>query len=397
MSLTDVQIRNSKAQGKARKLPDSGGLYLYLSVTGTKSWRFDYRFAEKRKTLTFGKYPMLTLAEARTLRDEAKRLLSQHIDPSLAKRRAQLEAKAAAVNTFGLLVEEFLDKMRRDKRADPTIAKNTWMLETLAAELSQFPITQITPKDVLAVLASIERSGRVESALATRSAIGRVFRFAIATARAESDPTGPLRGALQRHIPTSHPALTSPKDVGGLMRAIYGYEGWPSLVAALKIQALCFARPGETRSMEWQELDFADAIWTIPAAKSKMRREHQVPLSLQARAVLLELKQLELHPKIVFPSMMSGKRLLSENSMNSALRRMDVGKLEHTAHGFRSTASTMLNESGKFSSDAIEAQLAHLDSRTVRRIYNRAQYWDERVRMMQWWADRLGELCKHLT
>ena len=147
--------------------------------------------------------------------------------------------------------------------------------------------------------------------------------------------------------------------------------------------------------MEWAELSFADSIWTIPAEKSKMRREHQVPLSRQALAVLLEMRQLKFHDSIVFPSMMSGKKYLSENSMNSALRRMDVGKLEHTAHGFRSTASTMLNESGEFSGDAIESQLAHLDSRTVRRVYNRAQYWDERVRMMQWWADRLDELRLH--
>lgn len=397
MPLTDVQIRNAKTEGKARKLPDSAGLYLYISTTGAKSWRLDYRFADKRKTITFGAYPLLTLGEARVRRDEAKKLLSEHIDPSLAKRRTQLEAKAAAGNTFALLVQEFIDKMRRDKRADPTIAKNKWMLETLAAKLAPIPITQITPKDVLAVLASIERSGRVESALATRSAIGRVFRFAIATARAESDPTGPLRGALQRHVATSHPALTSGEDVGGLMRAIYGYEGWPSLVAALKIQALCFARPGETRSMEWQEINFANAIWTIPAEKSKMRREHQVPLATQALAVLLEMKRLGLHSSIVFPSMMSGKKLLSENSMNSALRRMDIRKSEHTAHGFRSTASTMLNESGEFSSDAIEAQLAHLDSRAVRRIYNRAQYWDERVRIMQWWADLLDKLRVRAT
>ena len=391
MPLTDVQIRNAKPAPKGWKLSDSNGLYLYVAPSGTKSWRYDYSFADKRKTFTFGTYPSLTLADARTRRDTAKRQLADGIDPSLARKREQLEAKSAAGNTFGLIATEFLDKMRRDKRAAPTITKNRWMLETLAAKLAPFPITQITPKDVLAVLSAIERSGRVESALATRAAIGRVFRFAIATARAESDPTGPLRGALQRHTPTSHAALTSAPDVGGLMRAIYGYEGWPSLVAALKIQALCFARPGETRSMEWGELDLRGGIWTIPAAKAKMRREHQVPLSRQALGVLTEVKALNLHDIIVFPSMMSGKKLLSENSMNSAMRRMGVAHAEQTAHGFRSTASTILNESGLFSSDAIEAQLAHLDARAVRRIYNRAQYWEERVRIMQWWADQLDE------
>lgn len=176
------------------------------------------------------------------------------------------------------------------------------------------------------------------------------------------------------------------------MRAIYGYDGWVSLAAALKIQALCFARPGETRTMEWQELDLTNAVWTIPASKAKMRRDHQTPLAHQVVTILREIRELGLQGTYVFPSMMSGKKIMSENSMNSALRRMGVTHAEHTAHGFRSTASTMLNESGEFSSDAIEAQLAHLDTRVVRRIYNRAQYWEERVRMMQWWADLLDRL-----
>jgi len=391
MALTDVQIRNAKKSEKPYKLPDGRGLYLYVSTAGGKSWRFDYAYFGKRRTLTLGIYPALGLAEARSRRDEAKKKLSEGLDPSLAKKREQLAAKAAAGNTFGLIADEFIDKLRRDKRAEPTIDKNTWMLKVLAKKLAPYPITQISAKDVLDVLNIIEKSGRVESALATRAAIGRVFRFAIATARAENDPTSALRGALQRHVPVSHPAVTSRKELGGLMRAIYGYEGWPSLVAALKIQALCFARPGETRSMEWSELDLENAIWTIPAAKTKMRREHHVPLSRQAIAVIRYMEGLFDNKPNVFPSMMSGKALLSENSMNSALRRMGVGDQEHTAHGFRSSASSILNESGAFSADAIEAQLAHLDSREVRRIYNRATYWDERVRMMQWWADMLDE------
>ena len=390
MPLTDIQIRNAKA-GKPRKLTDAKGLYLYVSAAGGKSWRVDYNFFGKRKTLTLGSYPSLTLAEARSLRDEAKRKLAEGLDPSLAKKRQQLEAKAAAGNTFGLVADEFIDKLRRDQRAEPTIVKNTWMLKDLAAKLGPYPITQISARDILAVLTAIEKSGRVESALATRSAIGRVFRYAIATARAEVDPTSALRGALQRHVPTNHPALTTRRELGGIMRAIYGYEGWPSLVAALKVQALCFARPGETRSMEWTELDLENAVWTIPAAKAKMRREHHVPLSSQALAVIEEMKELFGDSRYVFPSMMSGKKVLSENSMNSALRRMGVAADEHTAHGFRSSASSILNESGEFKPDAIEAQLAHLDGSKVRRVYNRATYWSERVRMMQWWADMLDE------
>lgn len=391
MALTDVQIRNAKKSEKPYKLPDGKGLYLYVSTAGGKSWRIDYAYFGKRKTLTLGVYPALGLADARARRDDVKKKLSEGLDPSLAKKREQLAAEAAAGNTFGLIADEFIAKLRRDKRAEPTIDKNTWMLKVLAKKLSPYPITQISAKDVLDVLNVIEKSGRVESALATRSAIGRVFRFAIATARAENDPTSALRGALQRHVPVSHPALTTRKELGGLMRAIYGYEGWPSLVAALKIQALCFARPGETRSMEWSELDIANSIWTIPAAKTKMRREHHVPLSRQVVQIMEHMRELFEDRPHVFPSMMSGKKLLSENSMNSALRRMGVGGDDHTAHGFRSSASSILNESGKFSPDAIEAQLAHLDTREVRRVYNRATYWDERVRMMQWWADMLDD------
>lgn len=391
MALTDIQVKNAKADHKPRKLSDERGLYLYISVAGGKSWRFDYDFFGKRRTLTVGAYPTVGLADARRLRDEAKKKLSEGIDPSLAKKREQLAAKAAAGNTFGVIADEFIEKLRRDKRAEPTITKNKWMLNELAHKLRPYPITQITAREVLGVLSAIEKSGRVESALATRATIGRVFRYAIATARAENDPTSALRGALQRHVPVSHAALTSKSEIGGLMRAIYGYEGWPSLVAALKIQALCFARPGETRSMEWNELDLKNAIWTIPAGKTKMRREHHVPLSRQAVEILIEMKELFGDAAYVFPSMMSGKKILSENSMNSALRRMGVTETQHTAHGFRSSASSILNESGEFSADAIEAQLAHLDARAVRRIYNRATYWDDRVKMMQWWADMLDD------
>ena len=392
MPLTDIQIRNAKADIKPKKFADAEGLYLYVSTTGSKSWRLDYNCFGKRKTLTFGTYPVLSLAEARERLRAAKKALADGYDPGLVKKREQIAAKAAAGNTFGVIADEFIDKLRRDQRAQPTIAKNEWMLKDLAKKLAPYPISMITAHDVLAVLSKIEKSGRVESALAARSAIGRVFRYAIATARAENDPTFALRGALQRHVPISHPALVTRKELGGLMRAIYGYEGWPSLVAVLKIQALCFARPGETRSMEWSDVDCDKAVWTIPAAKTKMRREHHVPLSRQALEVIEEMRELFGDQPHVFPSMMSGKKLLSENSMNSAMRRMGVGGTEHTAHGFRSSASTMLNESGEFSADAIEAQLAHLDTREVRRIYNRSTYWEERVRMMQRWADMLDEM-----
>ena len=391
MALTDTAVRQAKAAQRQFKLADGGGLYLLVKPNGTKSWRLDYRFLEKRKTLSIGLYPAVGLSEARSRREAAKKLLAAGADPSLQKKKDRAAALNSQQNTFGAIAKEYLAKLEKDGRAEPTLAKNRWMMTELAAPLAGLPITEISAAQVLDTLRSIERSGRVESALATRAAIGRIFRYAIATARAENDPTFALRGALQRHVPVSFAAVTTKAELGGLMRAIYGYQGWPTLAAALKVQALCFARPGETRTMEWAELDLTAARWTIPAQKMKMRRDHEVPLSRQAIAVIQEMEPLRGKGQYVFPSMMSGKKVLSENSMNSALRRMGFTHAEHTAHGFRSTASTILNGSGLFNPDVIEAQLAHQDANAVRRVYNRAAYWEERVRMMQWWGDFLDE------
>jgi integrase len=352
----------------------------------------DYRFAGKRKTLSIGSYPTFGLSDARQKREDAKRLIADGQDPSTKKRLDKIYLAHAHASTFKLVAEEYLEKMRRDGRADSTITKNTWMMIELAKPLANRPVSEVTPVEVLNVLRRIEQSGRIESAVATRAAIGRVFRYAIATARAEKDPTFALAGALQRPKVVSHAALTKPKGVAGLMRAVFQYEGWPTLVGALKIQALCFARPGETRQMEWSELDLDAALWTVPAEKAKMRRPHDVPLSAQAVEIIQGMKVFSGDQRYVFASHMSGKTVLSENSMNSALRRMGFASSEHTAHGFRSTASTLLNESQLFDADVIEAQLAHQEAKKVRRIYNRAEYWDERVRMMQWWADEVDRM-----
>lgn len=388
MPLTDPSVRILRPSEKPYKKADFGGLYLLVKPSGSKLWRFDYRFFAARKTLALGQYPAVSLAEARAARDLAKQALARDQDPAIQKRNQKLEAAQAASNTFGLIAEEFIEKLRADGRANPTIVKNTWMLVDLCKSISKRPIGTLGAADILEVLRKIERRGHVETALATRSAIGWVFRYAIATARASNDPTYALRGALRRHVVTNHAAIIKESDVGGLMKAVWGYEGWPTLAAALKIQALCFARPGETRTMEWREVDLQRAIWTIPATKAKMRRDHRIPLSRQAVAVIqgMELWR-EDSNAFVFPSMMSGKPYLSENAMNSALRRMGFTKDQHAAHGFRSTASTLLNESKLFHGDWIEAQLAHQDGNAVRRIYNRSEYWEERVQMMQWWAD----------
>jgi len=387
-----MQLRTRKPESTPFKMADGGGLYLLVKPNGTKSWRMDYRFAGKRKTLSIGPYPTFGLSDARHKREEAKRLIADGQDPSAKKRLDKISLVHAHANTFELVAKEYLEKMRKEGKAEATITKNTWMMLVLAKPLAKRPVSEIQPVEVLDALRLIEQSKRIDSAVATRAAIGRVFRYAMATARAEKDPTFALAGALQRPKVVSHAALTKPPSVAGLMRAVFEYEGWPTLVGALKIQALCFARPGETRQMEWSELDLEAALWTIPADKAKMRRPHDVPLSRQAVEVIRSMRAFSGDQRYVFASHMSGKAVLSENSMNSALRRMGFTSAEHTAHGFRATASTLLNESQLFDADVIEAQLAHQEAKKVRRIYNRAEYWDERVRMMQWWADNVDRL-----
>ena len=393
MALSDTAVRNLKPLEKAYKKADANGLYLLVKPNGAKLWRYDHAIFGTRKTLSIGQYPLVSLADARKARDAAKLKIMENVDPAADKKRAREEATEVASNTFGRIVEEFLAKMEREGRAGPTMTKNRWMLRELAAPLSKRPISEIKAKDILAILRGLEETGRIESAAATRAAIGRVFRYAIALDVVETDPTYALRGALTTHTPTSFAALTDPKQVGGLVRSLREFEGWPTLRGALLTQMYCFTRPGETRTMMWDELDLKAKIWHVPAEKTKLRRALDVPLSKQAIEVIESMRVYAGTQPNVFRSMMSGKTYLSENSMNSALRRMGYTKEQHTAHGFRSTASTLLHSSRKFHSDTIEAQLAHKDPNAVRAIYNRSQYWEERVPMVQWYADYLDELA----
>jgi integrase len=244
----------------------------------------------------------------------------------------------------------------------------------------------------LAVLRNVDNKGHHETARRMRSSIGEVFRYAIATARATNDPTFALRGALTVPVVKHRAAITDPKEFGGLLRAIDAFQGQPSTIAALKLMSLLFPRPGELRKAEWKEFDFENAVWTIPAARTKMRREHRVPLSTQALAVLRELHPFTGHAELVFPGLQSVLKPLSENTLNVALRRMGYGQNDATSHGFRATASSLLNESGKWSSDVIERALGHQDADAVRRAYARGEHWKERVAMNQWWADHLDTL-----
>lgn len=303
-------------------------------------------------------------------------------------------AKVASGNTFSSVAEDLIAKKRREGKADVTLAKNEWLLGFARKDLGSRPISQISSAEVLAVLQAVERQEKFETALRLRSMIGQVFRLAIATARAENDPTQALRGALTVRKAKNRAALLDPRDVGGLMRAIEGFDGQPTTQAALQLMALLFPRPGELRLAKWSEFDLDGAVWTIPAARTKMRREHRVPLPRQAVVILKALFPITGHGLggLVFPGIRMVTRPISENTLNGALRRLGYDGDQMTAHGFRATAATLLNESGKWSPDAIERALAHQDENEVRRTYARGAYWKERVEMAQWWADHLDSL-----
>lgn len=392
MSLTALAIRNAKPTVKATKLADSGGLFLLVTPTGGKLWKLKYRFLGKEKQLALGGYPMVSLAEARERRDAAKKQLSAGLDPSDTKRQAKHVAKAEAAQTFGIVAKEYIARQKAEGRAAATITKLEWLLQDLAAPLAGRPIAKITAPEALSLLKRIEAKGTLESANRLRSAIGRVFRFAIVTGRASNDPTAPLKGALLAPQVRHHSAITDPDRVGELMRAIDGAEGSRVIRAALRIIALCFPRPGELRHAAWSEIDLDAAVWTIPAERTKMRRVHRIPLAPQAVAILRELHVITGRGTLVFPGVRRSVVPLSENTLNAALRRLGYEADEMTSHGFRTIASTLLNESGQWSPDAIERALAHQDSNAVRRAYARGEYWDERVRMAKWWADHLDAL-----
>jgi integrase len=392
MPLTDVQIRNAKAAPGTVKLSDGGGLQLWIMPNGSKLWRIAYRFAGKQLLMAVGNYPAIPLAAAREKRDATKALLARGINPMDQKRRDDQASAESRANTFAVLAAELLDKKRREGKASATIGKREWLYGFAAKELGPRPIRDISAADVLAVLRKVEGKGLIATAHRLRATIGEVFRYAIATARAENDPTYALRGALQASKPKHRAAILDPQELGGLLRAIESFQGQPTTTAALKLMALLFPRPGELRLAEWKEFDLANAVWAIPASRTKMRREHRVPLPRQAVAILEALHPVTGFAALVFPGLRSPKRAISENTLNGALRRMGYAQDEMTAHGFRAAASTLLNESGRFSADAIERALAHQDSDAIRRAYARGAHWQERVGMMQWWADHLDTL-----
>lgn len=390
--LTYIQINAAKPRAKAWNLSDSQNLYLVIQPNGSKLWRFNYRFLDKQKKLHLGGWPTISLAEARARRDEAKRKIAEGIDPALEKKRARIAAKYAAANTFQAVAEEWLVKCERDGLAPVTVDKIRWLLAKAYPLLGTIPIAQITPHEALAVLRKVEATGAYESARRMRSVLSRVFRYGVATVRCDKDVAADLRGAIAVPKVKHFAAITRPSEVGVLLRAIDGYSGHKVTVMAMRLSPHVLLRPGELRQAEWTDIDFDEAIWFIPAERMKMRRPHRVPLSRQVIEMLKELHEHTHWWKYLFPCLGKPRKAMSENAVNQGLRKLGYTTEQMTAHGFRAMAATLLNEMGEWNPDAIERQLAHVDTNQVRRAYARGEYWDERVEMMQRWSDYLDQL-----
>jgi integrase len=393
MALTDAAIRGQRpVAGRIIKLSDGGGLQLWVTPNGARLWNLAYRFAGKQRKLAVGPYPRISLKDARERREDAKRHLAAGMDPNQQKRLAKLAAATEKANTFEALAAEYLAKKRTEGKASATLGKLEWLFGIANPTLGPRPISAITAPEILQVLRGVEARERLESAKRLRAVIGSVFRYAVATGRASADPTAALRGALASPVVRHRAAIVAPAAFGELLRAIDGYQGMPEVRAALQLLALTFVRPGELRAAAWAEFDLDNALWIIPAERSKMRRPHRVPLTRHAIEVLTGLRKINGGAPLVLPGARVRSRPLSENTLNAALRRLGYTKDEMTSHGFRAAASSILNECGKWNPDAIEAQLAHIEGNAVRRAYARAEFWDERVKMMDWWANKLDQL-----
>lgn len=392
MGLTAIAIKAANGRDKQYKLTDSDGLHLLILPSGGRYWRMNYRYLGKCKTLAFGVWPDVSLADARAKRDEARRVLAAGIDPAEKLKMDRIVASVAAANTFQAVAEEWVAKIEQEGLSPVTLKKIRWLLSFTYPDLGKRPIAEISPHELLAVLRTVEARGRHDSAKRIRATCSQVFRYAIATARADRDIANDLKGALIAPKVTHRAAITTPLEVGALLRAIEGFEGHSTTRAALKLIPHVFVRPGELRHAEWNEFDLDKAIWTIPAHKTKMRRAHSVPLSQQALDIIVGIETDKRFSKFLFPSLRSVHCPMSENTINAALRRLGYAQDEMTGHGFRAMASTLLNEMGKWNPDAIERQLAHADGNAVRRAYTRGEYWNERVSMMQDWSDYLDQL-----
>jgi len=398
MALTDIKVKNAKGgitpEGKKTtkryKMGDSRGLYLEVSPNGGKWWRLKFRFDGKEKRLSLGVYPDVSLKEARNRREQLRQQITNGLDPSEV-RKAEKNS-AADKNCFEAVAREWHKKFSANWTESHLEKTLTRLKNDVFPWIGKKNIIDITAPELLTVLRRVETRGALETAHRINQICGQIFRYAIATGRAESDPAAALKGSLPPTKTKHLASITEPNKVGELMRAIDGYSGSFITATALKLSPLLFVRPGELRQAEWSEIDFDTCEWRIPAEKMKMRVLHIVPLSNQAIRALREIQALTGNGKYVFPSNRTVTRPMSNNTVNASLRRLGYTKEEMTAHGFRSMASTILNEQG-WNRDAIERQLAHSEKDGVRAAYNYAQYLPERKKMMQEWADYLEKLA----
>ena len=393
VALTDTFVKNIKPPEAAigAKHSDGLGLYLHVKEAG-KYWRMNYRFTGKQKTLALGVYPAVSLAKARQRRDKARELLAEGIDPSTAKKEDKQAKADAAANTFEMVARDWLAKTAADRMATTQDKLTSWLEKDVIPFIGKMPISAIGPRDVLAALRKMEARGALESVQRVKQVCGQVFRYAVATGSAERDVTQDLKGALTKPTAGHFAAITEPKQAGDLMRSIFDYSGHPCTVAALKLSPLVFVRPGELRTMEWVEVDLDAAEWRIPGSKMKMKLDHLVPLSTQAVALLRGVQPMTGHGRYVFPSLRTGERPMSENTINAALRGMGYSAEVHSAHGFRATARTIMDEVLGERVDLIEHQLAHAVRDVNGRAYNRTAHLPARRVMMQTWADYLDKL-----
>ena len=388
MALTATTIKTCKPKDKAYKLTDGGGLYLLVSPRGGKWWRFDYRFQSKRKTLSMGVYPAVCLKDARDRRDEAKKQLANGIDPAMV--RQSQKHQQSQPNTFEAVAREWHAKFKPGWSVTHASRLLRLLERDIFPWIGSMPVSDVSSPLLLQTIRRIETRS-LDTAHRAMQNCGQVFRYAIATGRQQNDPTHALKGAIPPIRDNHFASITHPEQIGALLRAIEGYKGEFITQSALRLGPLVFVRPGELRHAEWSEINLEIGEWRIPSEKMKMGQPHIVPLARQSIVLLTDLQPLTGTGKYLFPSVRSLDRPISENTINAALRRLGYTKDEMTGYGFRSMASTLLNEQG-WNRDHIERQLAHAERDKIRAAYNYADYLPERRKMMQAWADYLDTL-----
>jgi integrase len=392
MALTNIQVKQAKAQDRPYKLADGKGMYLYVTTKSQKYWRLDYRFGGKRKTLALGVYPDISLADARAKCNDAKKQISNDLDPNDTKRIAKVTKTQSQENSFKALALEWFAQRQSPWSESHRERLDRMLHKELFPQLGRRPIGEITSPELLSCLRLIEARGVLETAKRAKQVAGQVFRYAVITGKAERDPSFDLKDALATPIRKHFTAITEPKEVGKLLIALDDYQGTPEVATALILAPLLFCRPIELRHMEWSEINFDKQEWHLPANKMKTKADHIVPLCRQAIEALQSLLQLTGHRQYVFPSARSPKRPMSDNAVLSALRRLGIPKEQMTGHGFRAMARTLLDEELGYRIEWIECQLAHAVKDANGRAYNRTTYLKQRKDMMQHWADYLDNL-----